>query len=290
MAGSLSLKLNPYNPDRIEDPNKKWTREQKSILDAQHSQIKEVKDAAFRMMRESSLGQKAETLGFGSFGMIRGPGKVSEGIRKEIREKMKQEFQARGKPDNWFDEVFGGVQFRGESSNRIIPSGKTYQDIGAKPGGTPSGISLSGSPEWASRFAKGKRTFTSEGMRSTKSIQRSLPLYGDKPSNVLIKGWKGSEHEQLIREILKESTDSVEISRRLGEKGFKGIAYPTTKTGEFEVKMFNPKDILSVDKRSVKDPTIQRYMKIFGSKKLKKHQYNAPSKKAKSDIYTILGE
>jgi hypothetical protein len=133
-----SLKLNPYNPERIENPKKKWTRDYERMLSARGSGIKEVKDAGFRMMKESPLGQKAEALGFGSAGTFAGP----KALKANFNLKHKTEdMLTQGEPRSvvfaktgWFKGMDRRSKFEiDDSESRLLPaaqdiiSGKEYK-------------------------------------------------------------------------------------------------------------------------------------------------------------------
>lgn len=152
--------------------------------------------------------------------------------------------------------------------------------------GEPWGVSTTADPHFA-------------GQEWGSSFNRVLNIYGGRPSDVLIQGWKGSKHEGLLKEAYTYaaaktggpkafdispdgeklagfnfgSLDKDKFGQALNEyfqqKGYKGIVYGVNRFkkgnlphGEAEIKMFDPKDVIKLEqRRTVNDPAIQRMYK-----------------------------
>jgi len=126
----------------------------------------------------------------------------------------------------------------------------------------------------------------------SRSIARAVPLYGASPKDVILPGWKGSGKEGVLKEayeaavrrtvskealeqhgyapvtggmkhLLETGTSRAEfnkiVTEELQARGYKGILYSPHRYGEYELRMFDPKDVLLTDLRRKGEAGVARY-------------------------------
>lgn len=228
-------------------------------------------------------------------GVLKG---VSPKAQKAARNLMRKEFARRAQrlKDTPFDEMDMLVNeaaavttFRnfGEAGPHL-PDVKKTKRGSAWTLGEPWGVSTSFDPYMPMHW--GGQT----------QANRVLNLYGGTPSDVLVQGWKGSKHEDLLKDAyayaygnmltkkLKSQKLSGElhsydphefnfarddfgkyVSEYLEKEGYRGIMYPLKRYkaddlpfGEAEIKMFNPAHVIKMEQlRSRSDPALARMYK-----------------------------
>lgn len=134
-------------------------------------------------------------------GMLKG---VHKSLQPTIRKVMREEFRRRRMPktrkesyteeDKLVDEFANSVMFRdygleSDSMHKLAPVGKGTAYVSTHNLGEPAGISMSADPLFA---------FSWRG--TPNEANRVLPLFGKRPSDAIVRAWKGSEHEELMRD------------------------------------------------------------------------------------------
>lgn len=131
-------------------------------------------------------------------------------------------------------------------------------------------------------------------------IARVMPMYGGVPEEKILR-ISNPEHQEVIKSSYEEAlkkfvnenpnfvfgesggegymptkegfidelrySDSMRkkfndiLSGTMQEKGYKGLLYTPQRYGEYELKMFDPKDIMALDVRRIDDPTLSKLFK-----------------------------
>lgn len=194
-----------------------------------------------------------------------------------------------------FDEKTGKWFVERDDGSRIemdLPTGDNFVRAGQRnmgetghsgEGAEMRGVSMSLMPDesGAVKFSKQKANSLSEPYEP--GIVRVMPLYGTKPEKVILDMTK-PEHRKVMKEAyeaavrkttdkeiiptsyeqLKESVFPNTFNRALTEylesKGWKGILHSPHRYGEYELQIFNPKNVLFLEEpRGVRsDPAIKR--------------------------------
>lgn len=158
------------------------------------------------------------------------------------------------------------------------------------------------------------------GRLGLRPISRAFPLVGGPPAERIIPGWIGpgtEEAQEVLKElyskaVVKSPTSILPLERTvssyaesvgrdrlnrlvtegLQEKGYKGILYSPARYGEHELRMFDPKDVLSLGK--VIDPASATYAleHLPGREKVLKNWVEALEQGASGslrDVYSQIG-
>jgi len=202
-----------------------------------------------------------------------------------IRKILKNEYKARGpKTGTSVDALLRRTVYRGDYNKRwpVGEGGKApdFRNITPSGGnvGEPLGVSSTFDPEVANAYSSGGE------------FSRAVPLYGGKPEDVILNSLRVDHGEDLLTGYKKalsmeldkasknkitkmlssgrpwEHIDSPAFNRVLTNhleiKGYKGVLYHTGRYNESELKMFNPADLLHLDKRNRTDSAVVRYNEI----------------------------
>lgn len=140
-------------------------------------------------------------------------------------------------------------------------------------------------------------------------VARTMPLFGGPPEKSILKAWEpkaGAEfkeaYSKATRRMIKETPeirrsatdyDSFKgvleggfnregqrlnerfnelVTEALKEKGYKGVLYSPHRYGEYELRMFNPEDVLMLEQRSLREKGIERAWRL---------EYGAPEGSAR---------
>ena len=132
-----------------------------------------------------------------------------------------------------------------------------------------------------------------DGVETTDSpFTRVLPRFHGAPESAVLKGWKGGGDEQLFKDayvyalnqmplawsnafgrrqipdyaylsnVLADSTTKKEfnthITRYLQSKGKRGVLYLPQRYDEYELRVFDPRDVVMLDERTMRDAATRR--------------------------------